>query len=341
VLGVTFEDRLDVADDVLEAIRKKFSDTLAPVVIRADEKIREAASLGSPITEFAPNSPAAKDYAALASYIMESEPAVVNTPVATAVPAGSSHETLTEAHQPEHTMFDHAPHQGHDGYGINTHNTGATSDRYTGGLTDGVVTIDHGDLFAGDAHKSSTPPKTPRRSGTETISRAAELAARARQLSAKSAELSRKIESDPDVSRVMRDIDRPERIRVVIGQTTPKMSDETGGQHKYGAVPMNNGVWFIQPGGPEMEFCVAGDHNGWVPSATKLVYNEQRESHQAFIIASPGPMRYRLVVNGEWISDPYNPNSQANPYGGRDSIVIVPPSSEGAKKTTAAGGERR
>ena len=314
LLPTMYDRGSSVADDVLEAIRRQFSETLTPIVVRVDEKVREAASMGSPVTEFAPTSPAAKDYAALASYIMENEPAIVTTAAAHAAHAAfATGETVSDGTDgpaaADSTYGDSG--LGFDGAHELPNSTPSDGWARTGDLLGGAIEIETEHI-----------PRAPNRAN-ETLSRAAELAAKARQLASRSAEISKKIERDPDVARVMRNIDRPSAPRAVLGGDTqpPKPTHSTASKHKYGAIACNGGVLFVQPGGPEMEFCVAGDHNGWVPSATKLVYNPEREVHEIFVVAGPEPMRYRLVANGEWIADPYNPNAQANPYGGRDSIA--------------------
>ena len=46
--------------------------------------------------------------------------------------------------------------------------------------------------------------------------------------------------------------------------------------------------------------------------------------HMIEIPLPPGSYRYRLIVNGQWITDPHNPLTEPNPYGGSDSVMIGP-----------------
>jgi len=316
LLPTMYDRGSSVADDVLEAIRSRFSESLTPIVVRVDEKVREAASMGSPVTEFAPNSPAAKDYAALASYILENAPTAATT-IATHATVAAGQTLLSGAPaRPPGEQRTGGGSSGFDGNPDEAQSNTPAGWAQTGDLLDNVVAI--------ETHNNSASIGTGTRTQANpngTLSRAAELAAKARQLAARSAEISKKIERDPEVARVMRDIDRPSPPRAVLGGTASPSPQIPGQKLKYGAIACNGGVLFVQPGGPEMEFCIAGDHNGWVPSATKLAYNTEREMHEVFVVAGPEPMRYRLVANGEWMADPYNPVAQANPYGGRDSIA--------------------
>ena len=60
-----------VSRDMLEELRRKFGKRVAPVVVRHDAKLREAASFGQGIAEFASESRGAQDYAALADWLTE------------------------------------------------------------------------------------------------------------------------------------------------------------------------------------------------------------------------------------------------------------------------------
>jgi chromosome partitioning protein len=61
---------------ILEALGQHFPEHLLPMVIREHEPLREAASLGQPITEFAPGSEAERDFFALADWLISHTPAM-------------------------------------------------------------------------------------------------------------------------------------------------------------------------------------------------------------------------------------------------------------------------
>lgn len=314
IVPTMYDRSSKVGDDVLEAIRGRFSESLAPVVIRTDEMVREASSMGSPVIEYAPNAPSSKDYAALASHVMECEPARVSSDGSTGE-GGIATATLTGG-------GDSGGSDAIDADDSHEKNESGGGWLRAGEMLSGTVSMDLGGEEESGGESARRHDEAGRGS---TVSRAAELAAKARQLATRSEEISRKIHTDPDVARAMqRDAGRGTRDEATVRPGAYASAPTAPEGVRFGATAVEKGVWFVQPGEPEMVISVAGDHNGWVPSATRLKYNEARGVHEAFIVASPGAMRYRLVVNGEWIADPYNPNSQANPYGGRDSIVVVP-----------------
>jgi 1,4-alpha-glucan branching enzyme len=70
--------------------------------------------------------------------------------------------------------------------------------------------------------------------------------------------------------------------------------------------------------------CVAGTFNHWRPEAKTLhssgTGNWWKETNLA-----PGTYEYCFVVDGQWIPDPQARETVANPFGGRNSILTIPP----------------
>ncbi len=63
------EEDNPVAGDLLRELGRRFEGRVAPVVIRRDSKLREAASFGQSVADYCPCSPGARDYQALAQWI--------------------------------------------------------------------------------------------------------------------------------------------------------------------------------------------------------------------------------------------------------------------------------
>ncbi|MDG2200306.1 MAG: AAA family ATPase [Phycisphaerales bacterium] len=76
MLPTLFNPDSRLAARILEALHQHFPDHLLSMVVREHEPLREAASLGQPITEFAPGSEAEQDYLALARWVIEHPPQV-------------------------------------------------------------------------------------------------------------------------------------------------------------------------------------------------------------------------------------------------------------------------
>ncbi|HET8759923.1 MAG TPA: AAA family ATPase [Nitrospiria bacterium] len=73
VLPTKFDRRAGYAKEVLAKIREQFNSVTTATTIHLNDKLREAVSLGLPVTEYAPESAGSKDYMALAREIIAAE----------------------------------------------------------------------------------------------------------------------------------------------------------------------------------------------------------------------------------------------------------------------------
>ena len=68
--------------------------------------------------------------------------------------------------------------------------------------------------------------------------------------------------------------------------------------------------------------CVAGSFNGWKPETTPLV--QLGNGHWVGNLAvTPGRYEYLFVVDGQWLPDPNAKETVQNPFGGRNSVLMV------------------
>jgi hypothetical protein len=91
-----------------------------------------------------------------------------------------------------------------------------------------------------------------------------------------------------------------------------------------GAHVTPHGVRFEQPLSIGSRVCIAGEFNKWSPTATPMLRNEQRGVFEITLALPPGRVQYRLVVDGRWSADPYNPDVEINPFGEPNSFLFVP-----------------
>lgn len=273
-----------VACDVLAQLRERFSKHITQALIRADPQLREAACLGVSIHEHDPASRGAFDYAALALEM-----------------AGAAGVDL------EHAVSEEFIPTG----------TASPEPRRMGAFPAGEVFP-----TAAVADRPAATRVLPSRAQTQPVTRAAELAARARLLAARSAELSRRLESDPEVARVLEELESPAASQRSQPDTLHASPSARPGSI-YGVHQTRRGVVFIQPAAPDATVCIAGEHNNWTPAANPMRYNPTSGVHELCLPLAPGRYRYRLVINGRWLADPYNANTEPNPFGDRDSILEV------------------
>ena len=68
---------------------------------------------------------------------------------------------------------------------------------------------------------------------------------------------------------------------------------------------------------------VAGNFNGWRTDATPLKKMGGGKWAVPVMLRS-GEYEYRFIVDGQWCEDPDATQRAANPYGGFNSVLIVP-----------------
>jgi 1,4-alpha-glucan branching enzyme len=68
---------------------------------------------------------------------------------------------------------------------------------------------------------------------------------------------------------------------------------------------------------------LAGDFNNWTPQATPLATGTRPGDWRTALPLPPGRYKYRLVVDGKWITDPNNRYVEANQFGELDNVIEV------------------
>ena len=66
---------------------------------------------------------------------------------------------------------------------------------------------------------------------------------------------------------------------------------------------------------------LAGEFNGWNPTARKMAFKGGR--YAATMRLAPGEYQYKFVVDGTWCADPANADSVPNDQGTFNSVVTV------------------
>jgi hypothetical protein len=77
---------------------------------------------------------------------------------------------------------------------------------------------------------------------------------------------------------------------------------------------------FVNPAATKV--CVVGSFNGWKPDATPLTRTGNGQWVGNLTI-TPGRHEYLFVVDGQWVPDPKAPETVPNPFGGRNSVLVV------------------
>ena len=88
------------------------------------------------------------------------------------------------------------------------------------------------------------------------------------------------------------------------------------------AAPKTNHVSLelVKPSAKQV--CVAGSFNEWKPETTPLT-QKGNGRWVGDLSVKPGRHEYLFVVDGQWLPDPNAKETVQNPFGGKNSVLIV------------------
>ena len=73
---------------------------------------------------------------------------------------------------------------------------------------------------------------------------------------------------------------------------------------------------------PGKNVMVAGSFNDWQP-VRKLEDKNNDGTYRCRLLLAPGEYQYKFQIDGEWRSDPANPNIVPNEFGSLNNVLIV------------------
>jgi chromosome partitioning protein len=220
VLASMYDIRTKMAREILSELRKLFGDRMYKTVVNFNTKLKEAASLGQPISEYDPVSKGYKDFQGLVTEIVGEE-----VKVQTKAAVDSLHKQLE------------------------------------------AISTSAQELLA-----TVTPAPA------ETV----------------------------------------QKKEVAPAPTMDEKLAEFYGSKQVGDVVMFSSLY---PRAGSVQ--VAGDFNGWKPEVAAMTRVSENGMWQLQLPLGKGRYRYRLVVDGQWQQDPYNTNTEMNPYGELNSVIEV------------------
>jgi chromosome partitioning protein len=91
----------------------------------------------------------------------------------------------------------------------------------------------------------------------------------------------------------------------------------------YGVKQVGNEVIFAARFEHATEVAIAGDFNDWSAAASPMHPGKRNGEWETALALNPGRYRYRLVVDGKWITDPNNQYVETNQFGELNNIVEV------------------
>jgi len=298
-----------LSGDILSEMKRTFPELLLPMEIRFHESLREAAALGMPITEYAPDSGARHDYEQLADWLDEhaapsptveisvgvgAAPMVPRQAIGApaAMPGGRSGDRAREVLEIMRRRSASPLRPGTDA---------APGPRETPG---GPAVRPEPAMPA-----ASSSTDSPRRPGLDSARDGREDRGHA---APGGREQDRGSENRPGRSS-----------RIDAPRASFRLRDEIDPAVRFGVTVTSRGVLFTQPIDRGGHVAVAGDFNNWSPTRHVMLPDPEAGVLEVLIHVPPGRHRYRLVVDGRWENDGHNEQRITGAQGETHSLVEV------------------
>lgn len=331
ILPNQYDVRTKLAREILAELRNRFKGLVFETIVNFNTKLKEGASFGQPITEFAPSSMGAKDFERLAREII----------------AGEVPRTAT----PE--MLQHVERLAKDAERLLATTATLVDPRRMPSLTRPPMTG-----ISPPADVPSAPLLVESPSANRAASRAAASRPNATLSRAPMPAAPRPTVAPPVAVRpaaatppapapmvalpVTALVANAPVAPVMLASTFPNAAESTGRttaaplsssaefhagiDRKIGAiygVRQDGDVAIFRSRFPEAtEIQIAGDFNDWMPHTTPMRRLPDGD-FEVRLKLPKGKYRYRLVVDGRWSHDVFNPTIETNEYGELNSVVEI------------------
>ncbi|MEO0512136.1 MAG: AAA family ATPase [Planctomycetota bacterium] len=359
ILPTIHEPESALAEDLIGELRRRFDGRVCPIAIRRDAKLKEAASFGQPVTTYAPDSTGATDYGLAADWLLPSlaHPGVAR-PVTPKPLTAAVTETTNTVKPTVKPFVETTPVADNNELGlvrrVLDRTISADSSVVAAVTTVSKATTDGNAPPIGGAHTPARPASAPSAT-TTTADTTADRAARRTPGLNGSVTL---IEPTPptiahgpagtngpnigsrvdagqgstahagiigtSAVRLVEDDDPVAPARTPMTGTfllvpeSRKLRRET----TPGVYVETDSVLFVQPIGAGTKISLAGDFNHWSSASHVMERLEIQGVHRLRIPMLEGRYRYRLVVDGDWMCDPTNPDREPNEFGDFNSVVV-------------------
>lgn len=335
-----------IACDILASLRRQFAGHILPLTIRVHEALREAASFGQPVAEYAPGSAAHRDYEALADWLAEHPSSrgmhvkVVPQPRPVApmgvtphgVPAPASPAAMPGVRPlTSQRASGKAPSRAAE-LARRVQDLAQRNAERERELLEKVSAISEAPPAPAGVRPSTAPaPQTmPAPSQRESRPLPGAPAVETSPTGAIPTESPTKAPSAIKPTLVSRPPTRPapraapRNVLVEAKESQSTADRQRSIVHLLGVQPTAEGVIFIQPEDLGRTVSIAGEFNDWSDEATPMRHNARLGVFEAYVKLQPGQYQYRLVVDGRWQPDWYNEEpQQLNEFNEPNSVVTV------------------
>jgi chromosome partitioning protein len=319
ILPTLFDPDSGLACDILRGLRKRFAGQLIPLNIRIHQELREAASMGQAIIEYAPESDAHQDYQDLCDWLEEhavkpmAEIEIVRSvsarwPIGPPAPPSPAAEDMPDI-----------------GTGWDAEDVPQPIPREGDRAMELAARLRNRpapDEPQDDIETQSLPHQEDAPSAGVALH---EPVAAVESICAPAIEPEFHVPApmviEPDPAPEAPAV--PSVIQLLNERGEPAW-DPNSAATLHGVHTFPEGALFVQPHRPGEEASIAGDFNAWSPVQSTLRPVALLNVDEVFIPMEPGIHQYRLVVGGQWRTDPYNEKHVGNGFGETNSVILIP-----------------
>lgn len=325
LLATIHDASIPIARDLLGELRGRYAKQLAPVVIRYDTAVKEAASFGRPVIDHAPDSQGAEDYLSLAEWLIEhvdADRAELQDEPLEHDDASVGRRVVPESSMPEHPVqvLDPAASSGGD--------RGPEA-----GPTPGSAPGPAPAPVPAPAPAPASAP-APGREPAPAVNRLDDLTRRARLMADRASAIRAAVADERSapaaetaaVASLRRSLLRPKPIAITLAEPArPKFvpTPPDSVRRLLGCTPTTSGALFVQLLTLGRSVCVAGDFNAWSATSHAMKPNPSLGVYELSVPMTPGEHEYRLIVDGRWTTDAFNANVRANAFGEQTNVVVA------------------
>lgn len=293
VLPTQYDTRTKLAREVLAELRNNFAEYLMQSTVNFNTKLKEAASFGQPITEYDPGSRGYKDFVNLARELMGHRP----VEVAVAQPQALSRPAELVQRAKQLSQLSNVQ------FGRTTIPVPASSatalaeppagDTLTAGLEDRLSVTAEPPVVAPTDSMPVQAPAEPVASQPEEV----EIAPVEILVQPSAEEEAAQEKKDQEIERKILDF--------------------------YGVKQVGSELVFSARFENAQRVSIAGDFNNWSSEATAMERSPREGDWRMNMSIGKGRYRYRLVVDGKWVTDPNNQYVESNQFGELNNVVEV------------------
>lgn len=346
LLATIHDPTSTLARDLLSELRERFGHAVIPGTIRLDPLLKEAASYGQPIHEYAPESVGAEDYARLGDYLIEragleiEEPAIDEADLPTIevlqrASPGARRAGRVEASRPAgagagagaEPLAGPVFTPGRDADTPETERRSTGSPGWTGSPSGAASTTGvgvqtqpgGGGGTATQAHHQAAMDAAAA-IVVEPLSRMEDLYQRAQILQKKVREATEAagVQTLPETI-----VKRQVGALALVEDTAAPVKPPKSVERLFGVRLSGRRALFVQPATLGRRVAIAGSFNGWSVETHVMRRNDDLGVHELSVELTAGEHAYRLVVDGKWVNDPFNAGTRPNEFGELNSLIRV------------------